>query len=59
VDLGNYLIKSAVHEVQSEFPSIDQFSSLSPIPGFKDWLMMEVNKAVHAEGKYNMYKFIL
>ncbi|TRY85232.1 hypothetical protein DNTS_009271 [Danionella cerebrum] len=38
VELGNYLIKRVVRELQSEFPHISQFSSLSPIPGFSSWL---------------------
>lgn len=49
VDLGNYLIKKAVQELQMEFPNIRKFSSLSPIPGFKDWLIMEINKSLKAE----------
>ncbi|XP_060892733.1 malonyl-CoA decarboxylase, mitochondrial [Labrus mixtus] len=38
VELGNYLIKRVVRELQSEFPQMGQFSSLSPIPGFSLWL---------------------
>ncbi|KAL2093094.1 hypothetical protein ACEWY4_010406 [Coilia grayii] len=38
VELGNYLIKRVVRELQSEFPHMSQFSSLSPIPGFTAWL---------------------
>ncbi|XP_071752970.1 malonyl-CoA decarboxylase, mitochondrial [Centroberyx gerrardi] len=38
VELGNYLIKRVVRELQSEFPHMAQFSSLSPIPGFSSWL---------------------
>ncbi|XP_053175001.1 malonyl-CoA decarboxylase, mitochondrial [Scomber japonicus] len=38
VELGNYLIKKVVRELQSEFPHMAQFSSLSPIPGFSSWL---------------------
>ncbi|KAJ3596580.1 hypothetical protein NHX12_002985 [Muraenolepis orangiensis] len=38
VELGNYLIKRVVRELQVEFPHITQFSSLSPIPGFSSWL---------------------
>lgn len=49
IDLGNYLIKQVVRELQSEFPRMFQFSSLSPIPGFKEWLMGEINKSIHAE----------
>uniref|UniRef100_A0A8C6SUF4 Malonyl-CoA decarboxylase n=1 Tax=Neogobius melanostomus TaxID=47308 RepID=A0A8C6SUF4_9GOBI len=38
VELGNYLIKRVVRELQSEFPHMCLFSSLSPIPGFTMWL---------------------
>ncbi|XP_067854202.1 malonyl-CoA decarboxylase, mitochondrial [Heptranchias perlo] len=39
VELGNYLIKRVVKELQGEFPHMNQFSSLSPIPGFTKWLV--------------------
>ncbi|ODM96466.1 Malonyl-CoA decarboxylase, mitochondrial [Orchesella cincta] len=38
IELGNYLIKRVVRELQSEFPKMTQYSSLSPIPGFTKWL---------------------
>ncbi|CAH1227619.1 MLYCD [Branchiostoma lanceolatum] len=46
VELGNYLIKRVVRELQAEFPKMTQFSSLSPIPGFRDWLVGEINKVL-------------
>ncbi|XP_050391451.1 malonyl-CoA decarboxylase, mitochondrial isoform X2 [Patella vulgata] len=49
VELGNYLIKKVVHEVQQEFDHIKQFSSLSPIPGFKEWLITDLNQSIHAK----------
>ena len=49
VDLGNYLIKSVVREVVKEFPHMSQFSSLSPIPGFRDWLLSELTKALNTQ----------
>ncbi|GCB64497.1 malonyl-CoA decarboxylase, mitochondrial [Scyliorhinus torazame] len=39
VELGNYLIKRVVKELQGEFPHMKKFSSLSPIPGFTTWLL--------------------
>ena len=51
VELGNYIIKTAVQELKLEIPHMSQFSSLSPIPGFKDWLLGEINKQVHAHCK--------
>ncbi|XP_046368962.1 malonyl-CoA decarboxylase, mitochondrial-like isoform X1 [Haliotis rufescens] len=47
VDLGNYLIKRVVRELQVEYPQIDKYSSMSPIPGFRVWLIGEINKALH------------
>ncbi|KAK1784927.1 hypothetical protein P4O66_018192 [Electrophorus voltai] len=38
VELGHHLIKKVVRELQSEFPHMAQFSSLSPVPGFVAWL---------------------
>lgn len=50
IELGNYLIKRVVRELQSEFPKMTQFSTLSPIPGFKNWLVGALKSA--AKGKY-------
>lgn len=38
VSLGNFLIKRVAERLQSEFPSIKTFCTLSPIPGFVHWL---------------------
>ncbi|XP_063728590.1 malonyl-CoA decarboxylase, mitochondrial-like, partial [Symsagittifera roscoffensis] len=39
ISLGNFLIKQVVSELKREFPSIETFVTLSPIPGFIKWLM--------------------
>ncbi|XP_009947860.1 PREDICTED: malonyl-CoA decarboxylase, mitochondrial, partial [Leptosomus discolor] len=39
VELGTYLIKRVVKELQKELPQITAFSTLSPIPGFTKWLV--------------------
>ncbi|MGH0142755.1 UNVERIFIED_CONTAM: hypothetical protein FKN15_026772 [Acipenser sinensis] len=44
VEMGNYLIKRVVRELQGEFPHLNQFSSLSPIPGFTNWLLGLLNE---------------
>jgi malonyl-CoA decarboxylase len=41
ITFGNFLIKQVVNELQAEFPSITQFVTLSPIPGFHRWLSQE------------------
>lgn len=38
ISLGNFLIKRVVSQLQHEFPELKQFATLSPIPGFCDWL---------------------
>ena len=38
VSLGNFLIKHVAGLLASEFPRVKNFCTLSPIPGFRDWL---------------------
>ena len=38
VSFGNFLLKRVIEEIQNEFPKLKQFATLSPIPGFADWL---------------------
>ncbi len=38
ISFGNFLIKQVVMELQEELPHLSQFSTLSPIPGFRRWL---------------------
>ena len=44
ISFGNFLIKQVVQELQVEFPSIKTFVTLSPIPGFQNWLRSTVDK---------------
>lgn len=46
IEMGNYLIKAVVKKLQEEFPHLRQFSSLSPIPGFRDWLLTMVKHSL-------------
>ncbi|KAF9354721.1 hypothetical protein BGX34_010846 [Mortierella sp. NVP85] len=39
IELGNFLIKRVVRSLKVEFPQIETFSTLSPIPGFRKWLV--------------------
>jgi hypothetical protein len=41
VSFGNFLIKQVVEELQAEFPQLKQFSTLSPVPGFRRWLTQQ------------------
>ncbi len=38
VSLGNFLIKQVAGLLSAEFPRVKNFCTLSPIPGFRDWL---------------------
>ncbi|MCI4679423.1 malonyl-CoA decarboxylase [Rhodoblastus acidophilus] len=38
VSFGNFLIKQVVEELRRELPHLDQFVTLSPVPGFMKWL---------------------
>ncbi|XP_055889081.1 malonyl-CoA decarboxylase, mitochondrial-like isoform X2 [Biomphalaria glabrata] len=55
IDLGYYLIKSVVSKLKSEFPDLSQFSSLSPIPGFRDWLLLNLNRRGSEAGDPILY----
>ncbi len=43
VSLGNFLIKRVAEKIQQEIPSVKPFCTLSPIPGFTNWLDSGVN----------------
>jgi malonyl-CoA decarboxylase len=38
VDLGNFLIKRVAKDVSRELPCVTEYSTLSPIPGLKQWM---------------------
>ncbi len=46
VTLGNFLIKRVVYEIQEELPNIKNFGTLSPVPGFRDWLLQLDNEKI-------------
>jgi malonyl-CoA decarboxylase len=39
VSFGNFLIKNVVEELKKEIPSLKTFVTLSPVPGFRKWLL--------------------
>jgi malonyl-CoA decarboxylase len=43
VSLGNFLIKRVADQLKAEFPSLKTFVTLSPIPGFVDWISKPVD----------------
>jgi malonyl-CoA decarboxylase len=38
ISFGNFLIKRVVELLSAEFPNLRRFATLSPVPGFADWL---------------------
>jgi malonyl-CoA decarboxylase len=45
VSFGNVLIKQVVEDLGKEFPRVRTFATLSPIPGFRAWLVDRVTTA--------------
>ncbi|CAG0913724.1 unnamed protein product [Notodromas monacha] len=45
VELGGHLIKKVVDQLRWEFPHLAKFSTLSPIPGFRSWLLVRMHEA--------------
>ncbi len=39
ISFGNFLIKQVVEELRAELPGLRQFATLSPVPGFRRWLL--------------------
>ena len=44
VSFGNFLIKQVVRELAAENPRLRRFATLSPVPGFRKWLMREAQE---------------
>ncbi|MDQ8183029.1 malonyl-CoA decarboxylase [Pelagicoccus sp. SDUM812005] len=42
VSFGNFLIKQVVNRLRRELPNLKRFSTLSPIPGYLNWLKSEL-----------------
>jgi len=45
ISFGGFLIKRVVNLLATEFPNLKQFATLSPVPGFRDWLEAEMRRA--------------
>lgn len=44
IELGMQMIREVTQRISDEFPNITQFSTLSPIPGFRDHLLTEIER---------------
>ena len=50
ISFGNFLIKQVVHELAGEGIGLGRFATLSPIPGFRRWLVRESEEGRLAAG---------
>ena len=46
ITLGNFLIKRVVFQIQQEMPKIKNFFTLSPIPGFANWFLLQSDEKI-------------
>src|ERR1700716_2798593 len=49
ITFGNFLIKQVVEELRRELPKLDNFVTLSPVPGFVQWLKQATDVPVSDE----------
>jgi malonyl-CoA decarboxylase len=42
ISFGNFLIKQVVEDLKRDLPKLDTFVTLSPVPGFANWLATEL-----------------
>ena len=42
ISFGNFLIKRVANSLSAEFEDLKTFATLSPVPGFKTWLMKQL-----------------
>ena len=50
VSFGNFLIKQVVDDLGRDFPRLKTFATLSPIPGFSQWLQQEAHETARSRG---------
>ena len=44
ISFGNFLIKQVVESLRHEFPNLETFITLSPVPGFRRWAKQQLEK---------------
>jgi malonyl-CoA decarboxylase len=45
ISFGNFLIKQVVDELRRDLPHLNTFVTLSPVPGFRQWLQRDAKSA--------------
>jgi malonyl-CoA decarboxylase len=58
VSFGNFLIKRVVRDLVSKLPNLKTFSTLSPIPGFVQWLKKNPDEISFTEQELSAIKFL-
>ncbi|MGB5807925.1 malonyl-CoA decarboxylase domain-containing protein, partial [Castellaniella sp.] len=48
ISFGNFLLKRVIEELLDELPQLKSFATLSPIPGFADWLGRQSGEDIQA-----------
>jgi len=51
ISFGNFLIKQVVEELQRELPKLENFVTLSPVPGLMQWLKQASDLPISDEGR--------
>ena len=54
IELGTVMIREVARKIGKEFPGIRKFSSLSPIPGFRDHLLSQIQSFMSGEHTSNV-----
>ena len=49
--LASVLIEKSVSNLRREFPALKVFSTLSPIPGFRSWLLEALRNAIYSKNE--------
>lgn len=49
VSMGEFLIKRVVEQLTHEFPKLQTFATLSPVPGFGQWLRTQLADAAYVQ----------
>jgi malonyl-CoA decarboxylase len=55
VSFGNFLIKQVVEELRRDLPHLKTFVTLSPVPGFRQWLQRD-GKAAFSAAEFESFK---
>ena len=58
VSFGNFLLKNVANQLQQNFSNIENYSTLSPIPNFYDWMLKEDKRLKKDFSTSEIIKFV-